>query len=104
MTSPTSGVHRRRRRQESKMFYKPKYITQFVSTPVLSMCLPASPGGPQTTTCGQPQLGPEDSAMEIRFIRADVAHVRASVLRAILVMGANLSKEKAGIMRSEEHT
>src|ERR1035441_7301178 len=101
MTSPTSGVHRRRRRQESKMFYKPKYIPKFVSTAVLAMCLTAIPGGAQTTTCGQPQLGPEDSAMAIRFIRADVAHVRASVLRAIPVMGANLTKEKGGVIEAK---
>jgi hypothetical protein len=39
--------------------------------------------------------------MEIRFIRADVAHVRASVLRAIPVMGANLSKEKGAVMEAK---
>ena len=83
------------------MSYKSKYISKFASTAVVTLCLTAVPGGAQTTTCGQPQLGPEDSAMEIRFIRADVAHVRASVLRAILVMGANLSKEKVGIMEAK---
>jgi hypothetical protein len=83
------------------MFYKSKSIPKFVFTAVVVLCLTALPGGAQTTTCGQPQLGPEDSATEIRFIRADVAHVRASVLRAIPVLGANLSREKAGVIEAK---
>jgi len=83
------------------MSHKSTCIPKLVYPAVLALWLAAVPGGAQMTPCGQPQLQADDAALETRFIRAPVAHVRASVLRAIPVMGANLSKEKDGVIEAK---
>ena len=82
------------------MSYTSKSLLKSVFAAV-ALWLAAVPGGAQMPPCGQPQLQADDAALEMRFIRAPVAHVRASVLRAIPVMGANLNKEKDGVIEAK---